>query len=109
MPTAMPTTIHCWVFGDNPQSVFEVKVYEHKDITSLKTAIKKARGRALHAVSAPDLELRKVDLSYHDLEEWRPTGPPLLPFQKLAIFNDANPERVNLIVKKPCMSQSSLF
>jgi hypothetical protein len=109
----MTFSITCWIFGDEPQTVFDVEIHdEDKDIKSLKALIKEVRAPRLDDVSSPDLELRQVDIPSEDIEQlrkWRPMSGPLLPFQKLKIFKTGHKDHVHLIVNKPGMSQLSLF
>jgi Crinkler effector protein N-terminal domain len=110
LTATMTFSITCWIFDEDPQTVFDVEIHdEDKDIKFLKTEIKRVSASRLGDVFPSDLELWQVDIPSEELREWLPENPPLKAFQKLGIFKNGGQDHVHVIINNPGMSQSSLF
>jgi len=64
-PTSRELRLFCWVQGDDPNTIHEVKIPGTMTVTASKEAIKKTAEPALDHVPADALKLWKVSASHH--------------------------------------------
>ena len=62
-----PLSLNCFLLGDDPDRMFTVKVPKTKNVSILKSLIKKEKASRLKDVDASDLDLWKADFPISDL------------------------------------------
>ena len=72
-------SLNCFVVGDDPDRMFTVKISKNKNVSILKSLIKKEKAPHLNHVAASDLDLWKVDVPIDDLptKNFLTDGPKL--------------------------------
>jgi hypothetical protein len=115
--------LFCYVHGDDPDHVFEIKIGNEESVAALKDAIKEKKSQMFHDVDADSLVLWKFSVPFdlnlkENVEKLRriraglPHVPPqlndehilsLLPMRKLSDVFSEPPiaEHVHIIVKPP--------
>ena len=110
-------TLRCLILGDDLNRSFTVSLPKTQDVTLLKEKIKEKKHFHFGDIDAIDLDLWKVSLPMDNLAtELEQTKASLSDDRKLsstktlgAIFQDAAPDHLHIIIKSPCMlRQSSL-
>ena len=58
--------LNCWVFGEDPNSIFPVKIVATKTVSTLKDAVKEKKQPVLNHIAASMLVLWKVSIPNND-------------------------------------------
>ena len=103
-------SLNCFVFGDEPDRVFTVRINKNKNVRILKDLIMEEKASHLNHVDASDLVLWKVDLSIDDLKAGLADfelDPQSTPLKSLLMFEDVRHQDIHVLVKAPGMSRQS--
>ncbi|KAG2337141.1 hypothetical protein BDR05DRAFT_1048371 [Suillus weaverae] len=84
--------LNCFVWGDDPRHVFEIKIAPTESVSALQKVIKDTKKLAFHDVDADGLELRQVKINLNDLHLLHAIGDvgvELKPLTELSeVFTD---------------------
>jgi hypothetical protein len=106
---------NCWVFGDDPNSIFPVQIEESKNIGNLKDSIKAKKTHTFQDIAARHLGLRMVSVVKNEVDaklkqidlDYLKTIPKLQPLEELSyIFSNPPVEGYVQIVVVQCPSGS---
>ncbi|KAG1766754.1 hypothetical protein EV702DRAFT_789503 [Suillus placidus] len=100
--------LNCFVLGDDPRRVFEIKIASTESVSALKKLIKDAKKQFDH-VDADGLELRQVKINYdlHLLNPIGDEGVELKPLTELSeVFKDGvECECIHVVVRHPAVAR----
>ena len=88
-------SLNCFVLGDDPDRMFTVEIPNNKNVSILKSSIKKEKAPHLDHVAASDLDLWKAEFPIDDL----PTQNPLTDGPKLRsgeLLSDVFPSELDI-------------
>ena len=88
-------SLNCFMFGDDPDQMFTVKIPKNENVSILKDLIKEKKALRLGHVNASDLNLWQVSFPIDDLPSKNPpTVGPRLRSEKL--LSDAFPSKLDI-------------
>ncbi|KAG1834019.1 hypothetical protein DFJ58DRAFT_735930 [Suillus subalutaceus] len=108
--SSKPLHLNCFVLGDDPLHVFEIKIAPTESVSALQNAIKEQNKHEFDGVDAKALKLWKVKINLNDphlLNAIRDEGVELKPLTKLSeVFTDGvECGCIHVIVQHPAVAR----
>ena len=86
-------SLNCFLLGDDPDRMFTVEIAKTKNVSILKSLIKKEKAPHLDHVAASDLDLWKADFPIDDFPTNLTNGPKLGSGE---LLSDAFPSELDI-------------